>query len=126
MAAMRRPHCDVLASKTMDHSPNSRMCYFRTFHKMVGANPFIWGGNFNTDVIDVSSLMEGIDKRYMIRQDGTSSAEQPGMQVVFPHRFRQRDLALTFGLSMPHKSTLKSEVSTVVRVLNTKWSSPTA
>ena len=36
-------NCDVLASKTMDLSPNSKMCYFRTFHKLVGANPFIWG-----------------------------------------------------------------------------------
>ena len=58
------------------------------------------GGNLNTSLIPLSSLMKEIDDRYVIREHDTSSAEQPGMHVVFFHPLRHRpgDMALTFGV----------------------------
>ena len=77
------------------------MRYFKTFHNMTGANPFIWGGNFNTGLIQLAALLRNIDRRYMIKDRDTSIAEQPGnTNVVFsnPLRYQRGDLALTFGL----------------------------
>ena len=58
--------CDASASKTRGLSADGRMCYFKTSHDMTGADPFIWGGNFNTGLIQLTALLQSIDRRDMI------------------------------------------------------------
>ena len=77
------------------------MRYLKTFNDMSGADPFIWGGNLNTGLIQLAALLRTVDPRYLITDRDTSSAEQPGItQVVFSHplRYTHGDIALTCGL----------------------------
>ena len=88
------------------HAPSSwqrkltaagRLRYFTAFHEACAGDPFIWGGDFNTGLIQLATLLERIDDRYTM----DSSAAQPGsLQTVFSHplQWRHGDLAVTFGL----------------------------
>ena len=49
----------------------------RTFlacHKACAGGRFIWGGDFNTGVIQLTALVQSVDKSYTI----DSNAAQPG------------------------------------------------
>ena len=83
-------NCDAPASKTRGLSADGRMCYFKTFHDMTGADPFIWGGNSNTGLIQLAALLQSIDRRYT----------RWALKLCFSHpvRYKHGDLALTFGL----------------------------
>ena len=94
-------NCDALASKTRELSWFGRMLYLKTFNHMSGADPFIWGGNLNSTLIELATLLRIVDPRYLITGRDTSSAEQPGTtEVVYSHplRFQPGDFALTRGL----------------------------
>ena len=106
-----RPHgCSKLVSVINCHAPSSdrrkltaarRSSYVKAFHKASGANPFIWGGDINTSPVQLTTLLNKVDQRYVINDAETSSAEQPGItQVVFSHplRYTHGDIALTCGL----------------------------
>ena len=97
--------CDVPISIVNCHAPSSqtkkltkfmREQYFTAFHKACGDDPFIWGGDFNTEVANIECRLWHIDARYR----STWRGEQPGVKYVLSHQFRQRhgDVALTFGL----------------------------
>ena len=106
-------NCDAPASKTRGLSVDGRMCYFKTFHDKTGADPSIWRDNFNTGLIQLDTLLQDIGRRCMIKDRGTSNAEQPGItKVVFSHplRYKRGDLALTCGL---HIAQLNSDIGQV-------------
>ena len=53
-------NCDAPASTRMGLSADGRLRYFETFNDMSGANPFIWGGNFNTGIIQLAALLHAV------------------------------------------------------------------
>ena len=80
-------NCDAPASKTRGLSADGRMRYFKTFNDMSGADPFIWGGNLNTGVIQLAALLRTVDPG---RRINTSFSH--------PRRYKHGDIALTCGL----------------------------
>ncbi len=90
-------NCHAPSSTKRTLTMDMRRRYFNAFHDACGADPFIWGGDFNTKVTQLTDLVERIDNRYAMNP----SAAQPGsLQVVFSHplQCKHGDLALTFGL----------------------------
>ena len=90
-------NCHAPSSKKRKLRVDMRRRYFAAFHEACAGSPFIWGGDFNTGLIQLMTFLAGIDDRYT--QD--SSAAQPGsLQTVFSHplKFKHGDLAVTFGL----------------------------
>ena len=76
---------------------SGRMRTFLACHNACARDRFIWGGDFNTGVIQLTALVQSIGDSYTI----DSSAAQPGsLQLVFSHplRFKHGDLAMTHGL----------------------------
>ena len=76
---------------------DGRLRYFTAFHEACAGDPLIWGGDFNTGLIQLATLLERIDDRYIM----DSSAAQPGsLQTVLSHplQCKHGDLAVTFGL----------------------------
>eukprot|EP00959_Pyramimonas_sp_CCMP1952_P110457 2310801-Pyramimonas_sp.AAC.1 len=63
---------------------------------------FIWGGDFNAGIIQLTALVQNIDEGYAACQVSIDSgAAQPGsLQLVFSHpmRFKHGDLAMARGL----------------------------
>jgi hypothetical protein len=94
-------NCHAPASKKRGLTVDGRMRYFQAFHTACAADRFIWGGDFNTGVIQLTALVQSIDARYAVERGGDSSAAQPGsLQIVFSHplRFKHGDIAVTYGL----------------------------
>jgi hypothetical protein len=103
-------NCHAPSSSKRHLTNAGRERYFRSFHCESSPDRFIWGGDFNTNLILLSTLMREIDPRYNSEQDETSSAAQPGptpgaaqtagMQLIFSHLvgWRHGDVAITFGL----------------------------
>ncbi len=101
---------DKLDSVINCHAPSSdkrkltqtrHLSYFQAFHETSGADPFIWGGDFQTGRDTLSTLLEKVDERYIMNNDHISSAAQPeDMQAVFsrPMSFVHGDMALAYGL----------------------------
>ena len=104
-------HCHAPASTKRGLTVSERTQYFTAFHTACAADRFIWGGDFNTGVIQLTILLKSIDSRYTGEERGASSAAQPGtmssdaskpaaLHLVFSHpiRFKHGDLAVTSGL----------------------------
>ena len=90
-------NCHVPALKKRGLRVDGRLRTFLACHKACAGDRFIWGGDFNTGVIQLTALVQSIDNSYTI----DSSAAQPGsLQLVFSHplRFKHGDLAMTHGL----------------------------
>ena len=91
-------NCHAPSSTGRKLTVDRRSSYVRAFHKASGQNPFIWGGDFNTSPLQLTSLVKAVDRRYVIddaetssaEQLGISSAEQPCMQVAFSHPLRYK------------------------------------
>ena len=92
------------------HAPSSakrkltnvgRQIYFKSFHDTSYPDRLIWGGDFNTQLLMITKLMEQLHPRYTAAEGETSTAAQSaGLQVIFSHRvgFRHGDIAITYGL----------------------------
>ena len=86
------------------------MYYFNTFHQMAEDHPFIWGGNFNTDINQFSTFLKEVHERYEVNKEtATCSAEQLAfVQVLFSDQQRRCedncDIALTCGLPAVQKT----------------------
>ena len=90
-------NCHAPSSKKRKLTVDMRRRYFAAFHEVCAGSPFIWGGDFNTGLIQLMTLLAGIDDRY----DLDSNPAQPGsLQTVFSHplKFNRGDFAVTFGL----------------------------
>ena len=90
-------NCHAPCSRKRKLTVAGRLRYFTAFHEACAGDPFIWGGDFNTGLIQLATLLDDIDDRYTM----DSSAAQPGsLQTVFSHplQWRNGDLAVTFGL----------------------------
>ena len=90
-------NCHAPSSKKRKLTVDMRRRYFAAFHEVCAGSPFIWGGDFNTGLIQLMTLLAGIDDRY----DLDSNPAQPGsLQTVFSHplKFKHGDFAVTFGL----------------------------
>ena len=90
-------NCHAPSSRKRTLTVDMRRRYFAAFHAACAGSPFIWGGDFNTGLIQLITFLAGIDDRYT--QD--SSVAQPGsLQTVFSHplKFKHGDFAVTFGL----------------------------
>ena len=73
-------NCNAHASNKRELSMGVRMRTFLACHNACAGDRFIWGGDFNTGVIQLSTLVQSIDDSYTI----DSSAAQPGsLQLVF-------------------------------------------
>ena len=91
-------NCHAPASKKTGLTMAGRKHYLQAFHDASGADPFIWGGDINTGVMNLSSLMKDLDMKFKLEP---SSAAQPGaVEVVYSHPLRAKhgDLALVHGL----------------------------
>ena len=96
-------NCHVPASKERELTTDGRMHTFLACHKACAGDRFIWGGDLNTGVIQLTALMQNIDKSYTL-----DSAAHPGsyccrvgaLQLAFsdPLRFKHGDLVMTHGL----------------------------
>ena len=84
-------NCHAPSSKRRELTAARRSSYLKAFHAASGANPFIWGGDFNTGPVQLTALLKAVDRRYVIDDAETSSAEQPGMK--FAHEFWFNKLA---------------------------------
>ena len=97
---------DVPISIVNCHAPSSRQRmlpldgpqrYCTAFHEACAGDPFIWGGDFNTGIGHLFTILERMDERYF----RVTRAKQPGsLQAVVsnPLMFRHGDAARTFGL----------------------------
>jgi len=93
-------NCHAPASKKRGLNVDGRTRYFTAFKTACDTDRFIWGGDFNTGLIQFTALIQGIDPRYREAQREASSVAQPGnLQFVFSHplRFKQGDMAVTYG-----------------------------
>ena len=63
-------NCHATSSTKEKLTVNRRLSYLNAFHTTSGADPFIWGVDFNTALIQLTTLLQSVDRRY--------SAEQPG------------------------------------------------
>ena len=90
-------NCHAPSSTKRTLTMDMRRRYFNAFHDACGADPFIWGGDFNTKVTQLTDLVERIANRYTMNP---SDAQPGSLQVVFSHplQCKHGDLALTFGL----------------------------
>ena len=90
-------HCHAPSSNKRPLRAATRLKYFTAFHKACADDPFIWGGDFNTGLIELTALLEGIADRYIM----DPNAAQPGsLQTLFSHpvNFKHGDFAVTFNL----------------------------
>ena len=82
-------NCHAPSSRKRNLSAHMRTEYFTACHEACAGDPFIWGGDFNTGLVHLATILESIDARY------TSGS----LQTVFSHiGFKHGDLAVTFGL----------------------------
>ena len=90
-------NCHTPSSQKRKLTVDGRKQYFTAFHKACAGDPFIWGGDFNTGLVQLATFLEGIDVRYAT---DTSDAQPGSLQTVFSHpiRFKHGDLAVTHGL----------------------------
>ena len=91
-------NCHAPATRKRGLTADGRMRTFLACHEACAGDRFIWGGDFNTGVTHLTTLLQSIDDSYIMN----SSAAQPGsMQLIFSHplRFKHGDLAMTKGLS---------------------------
>ena len=56
-------NCHAPSSKQRKLTGAERLQYFTAFHEACAGDPFIWGGDFNTGLIQLASLLERIDGR---------------------------------------------------------------
>ena len=103
-------NCHAPSSFKRKLNNDSRRNYFRSFHCVSSPDRLIWGGDFNTKLIMISTLMEELDPRYTSKQGETSSAAQPGsthsaaqpagLNFIFSHPvgWKHGDVAVTYGL----------------------------
>ena len=75
-------NCHAPSSKHKKLTVHRRTGYFKAFHQASGANPFIWGGDFNTGPVQLTTSLKEIDRRYVVHDAETSSAEQPGGEAA--------------------------------------------
>ena len=88
-------NCHAPSSRNRSLTVDMRRRYFAAFHKACAGSSFIWGGDFNTRLMQFITLLAGIDDRY----DSDSNPAQPGsLQTVFSQKFNRGDFAVTFGL----------------------------
>ena len=67
-------NCHAPASKKQSLTVDGRMRTFRACNNACAGDRFIWGGNFNTGVFQLTTLVESIDDSYAV----DSSVAQPG------------------------------------------------
>ena len=88
-------NCHAPSSRNRSLTVDMRRRYFAAFHEACAGSSFIWGGDFNTGLVQLITLLAGIDDRY----DSDSNPAQPGsLQTVFSQKFNRGDFAVTFGL----------------------------
>ena len=90
-------NCHAPASIKRGLTVAGRMRTLLACHEACAGDRFIWGGDFNTGLLQLTALVQSIDDSYTI----DSSAAQPGsLQLVFSHplRFKHGDIAMTYGL----------------------------
>ncbi len=66
-------NCHVPASKKVKLTVDTRQLTFLAFHRACAGDRFIWGGDFNTGVIQATALVQSIDDSYNVN----STAAQP-------------------------------------------------
>ena len=104
-------NCDVTSSNNSAFGSKARMYYFNTFHQMTEDHPFIWGGNFKTDITQLPTVLKDVHERYEVTTETAAcSAEQPAVvQVLFsdPQRRCEEncDIAVTCGLPAVQKTS---------------------
>ena len=90
-------NCHAPASNERRLTVDGRRSTLLACHNACAGDRFIWGGDFNTGMIQLSALVQKLCHSYTI----DSSAAQPGsLQMVFsnPLTFKPGDLAMTYGL----------------------------
>ena len=92
-------NCHAPASNERRLTVDGRRSTLLACHNACAGDRFIWGGDFNTGMIQLSALVQKICHSYTI----DPSAAQPGcfsLQMVFsnPSTFKPGDLAMTYGL----------------------------
>ena len=86
-------NCHAHASKQQGLTVDERMQTFLACHQACAGDRFIWGGDFNTSVIQLSSLMQRIDCNITI---DSSAAHPRSLQLLLGRRVG--DVALIHGL----------------------------
>ena len=94
-------NCFAHASAPQELTADVRLCIFMACQKVCASDRFIWGGFFNTGVVQIYNLMRDIDRSVTV----DDSAAQPGsLQLLYSrlHKSNYGDIALTHGLRSIH------------------------
>ena len=99
-------NCHAPSSVRRHLSMEMRKKYFIAFHSACASDPFIWGGDFNTGLLNLSSFLETIDDRYKVSE--TSAAQSGSLRYVFSNTLSlvHGDIAVTFGLCSAQEDSL--------------------
>ena len=94
-------NCDAPATKQRGWTTDGRLCTFMACQKACHLDPFIWGGNLNTGVIQLIQHLQsiGVAEPGHFASNSTSAAQPESLQLVFSRpNYLHGDVALTNGL----------------------------
>ena len=81
-------NCHAPASQKRPLTAPGRVAYFNAFHRACRNDRFIWAGDFNTKLIQLTALMQGLDPRFSF--DGHSRAWTYAVRLFQSSQVQQR------------------------------------